>query len=131
MQFWLEAAENAETHFNPIALRKAKIAVLEIKFFFAGTCSNYLLPSIKVDSKTNIPGSKIGCLLTSTLVFVRAPVVQSIVSLMNLLRGQFVKCFMTLLPNTLIFFVEKMREAFAVQKLLTFFQQKILTYLRC
>ena len=27
-------------------------------------------------------------------------------------------------------FVEKMREAFAVQKLLTFFQQKILAYLR-
>ena len=49
-------------HFNPIALRKANIAVLEINFFFAGTCSNYLLPSIKVDSKTNIPGSKIGCL---------------------------------------------------------------------
>ena len=30
----------------------------------------------------------------------------------------------------MIFFVEKMREAFAVQKLLTFFQQKILAYLR-
>ena len=39
------------------------------------------------------------------------PVVQSIVSLTNPLRGQLVKCFMTLLPNTLIFFVEKMREA--------------------
>ena len=32
--------------------------------------------------------------------------------------------------KTLIFFVEKMREAFALQKLLTFFQQKILAYLR-
>ena len=31
---------------------------------------------------------------------------------------------------TLKFFVEKMREAFALQKLLTFFQQKILAYLR-
>ena len=40
-----------------------------------------------------------------------------------------VKCFMTLLPNTLIFFVEKMREAFALQKLLTFLQQKILANL--
>ena len=37
---------------------------------------------------------------------------------------------MTLQPNTLIFFVEEMREAFAMQKLLTFFQQKILAYLR-
>ena len=58
------------------------------------------------------------------------PVVQSIVSLTNPLRGQLVKCFMTLLPNTLKFFVEKMREAFALQKLLTFFQQKILANLR-
>ena len=61
------------------------------------------------------------------------PVVQSIVSLTSSLRGQlvkcFVKCFATLLPNTLKFFVEKMREAFAMQKLLTFFQQKILTSL--
>ena len=43
---------------------------------------------------------------------------------MSSLRGQLVKCFKTLLPNTLIFFVEKTREAFALQKLLTFFQQK-------
>ena len=56
--------------------------------------------------------------------------VQSIVSLTSSLRGQLVKCFKTLLPNTLIFSVEKMREAFALQKLLTFFQQKILAYFR-
>ena len=31
-------------------------------------------------------------------------------------------CFTTLLLDTLIFFVEKMRKAFAVQKLLTFIQ---------
>ena len=58
------------------------------------------------------------------------PVVQSIVSLTSSLRSQLVKCFTTLLLNTLKFFVEKMREAFALQKLLTFFQQKILAYLR-
>ena len=40
-------------------------------------------------------------------------VVQSIVSLTSWLRGQLVECFTTLLPNTHIFFVEKMREAFA------------------
>ena len=41
------------------------------------------------------------------------PVVQSIVSLTSSLRGQLVKCFMTLLPNTLIFFVEKMSKSFS------------------
>ena len=60
----------------------------------------------------------------------QGPVVQSIVSLTSSLRGQLVKCFTTLQPNTLKFFVEKMREAFALQKLLTFFQQKILANLR-
>ena len=53
-------------------------------------------------------------------------VVQNIVSLTSSLRGQLIKYFMTLLQNTLKFFVEKMLEAFAVQKLLTLFQQKIL-----
>ena len=38
-----------------------------------------------------------------------SPVVQSIVSLTILLRGQLVNCFMNLLQNTMIFFVEKMR----------------------
>ena len=33
-------------------------------------------------------------------------------------------------PNILIFFVEKMGEAFALQKLLTFSQQKILEFFR-
>ena len=51
-------------------------------------------------------------------------VVQSIVSLTSSLRGHLVKCFTTLQPNTLKFFVEKMREAFALQKRLTFFQKK-------
>ena len=37
------------------------------------------------------------------------PVVQSIVSLTSLLRGQLVKCFTILFPNTLIIFVEKMK----------------------
>ena len=41
----------------------------------------------------------------------QGPVVLSIVSLTSWLRGQFVKCFTTLKPNTLMFVVEKMREA--------------------
>ena len=52
------------------------------------------------------------------------PVVQSFVSSTSSLRGQLVKCFTTLYLNTLIYFVEKMREAFALQKLLTFFSTK-------
>ena len=60
----------------------------------------------------------------------QGPVVQSIVSLTSSLRGQLVKCFTTLSPNTLQFFVDKMKEAFALQKLLRFFQQKILAYWR-
>ena len=51
------------------------------------------------------------------------PVVQSIISLTSSLRGQLVKHFTTLLLHTLIFFVDKMREAFALQKLFTFSQQ--------
>ena len=62
---------------------------------------------------------------SSMLEFVyQGQVVQSTISLMSLLRGQLIKSFTTLQPNALIFFAEKLREAFAVQKLLTFFQQK-------
>ena len=56
------------------------------------------------------------------LLKVLGPFVQSIVKLTCPLRGQLIKCFTTLYPNTLKFFVEKMREAFAMLKLLTFFQ---------
>ena len=52
------------------------------------------------------------------------PVVQSIVSLMTLLRRQLVKYMWTTLANTLLFFVGKMWESFAVQKILTFFSTK-------
>ena len=68
-------------------------------------------------------------LVTLDIKFIRpdqGPVVQSIVSLTSSLRGQLDKYFTTLLLNTLKFFVEKMRKAFALQKILTHFQQKIL-----
>ena len=64
----------------------------------------------------------------SRVVMVRekhlGPVVQNIFSLTSSLRGQFIKCFTTLQPKTLKYFVEKMREAFALQKLFTFFNKK-------
>ena len=43
----------------------------------------------------------------------QGPVVQSIVSLLSALRGELVKCYRNLLPNILIFFAGKNREAFA------------------
>ena len=49
------------------------------------------------------------------------PVVQSIVRLTSWLKGQLVKSLTNLYLNALIFFVEKMREVFAMQKFLIFF----------
>ena len=69
-------------------------------------------------------------ILMVLLFLVQGPVVQSMVSLTSSLRGQLVKCFTTLGPNTLNIFDEKMREAFALQKLLSMFQQKLLANFR-
>ena len=56
------------------------------------------------------------------------PVFQSIINLTSSLKGQLVKFLAILKPNTLKFFVEKMREA--CKSFSHFFQQKILAYLR-
>ena len=53
------------------------------------------------------------------------PVVQSIVSLTSSLRVISLTALTDSIYNILIFFAEKMWVAFALQKLLTFFQQKI------
>ena len=58
------------------------------------------------------------------------PVVQSIVSLTSLLRVISLTVLMDSIHSILIFFAEKMLVAFALQKLLTFFQQKNSAYLR-
>ena len=58
------------------------------------------------------------------------PVVQSVVSLTSLLRVSSLTVLADSIYNILIFFAEKMWVAFALQKLLTFFQQKISAYLR-
>ena len=56
------------------------------------------------------------------------PVVQSILSLTSSLRGQLLSVY-TSQPNTLKFFVEKLREAFAMQKLTHFStKNEILTF---
>ena len=61
---------------------------------------------------------------------VQGPVVQSIVSLTSSLRVISLTVLADSIYNILIFFAEKMWVAFALQKLLTFFQQKISAYLR-
>ena len=63
-------------------------------------------------------------------VKLQGPVVQSVVSLMSSLRVISLTVLADSIYNTLIFFAEKMWVAFALQKLLTFFQQKISAYLR-
>ena len=57
------------------------------------------------------------------------PVVQSVVSLTSTLRVISLTVLMDSIYNSLIFFADKMWVAFALQKLLTFFQQKISAYL--
>ena len=59
---------------------------------------------------------------------VPGPVVQSMVSLTSSLRGQLVKCFTTLLPNILIFFVEKNVRRFCNAKASHNFFTKLLAY---
>ena len=58
------------------------------------------------------------------------PVVQSVLSLTSSLRVISLTVLADSIHNILIFFAEKMWVAFALQKLLTFFQQKISAYLR-
>ena len=57
------------------------------------------------------------------------PVAQSIISLTSLLRVISLTVLADSIFNILIVFAEKMWVAFALQKLLTFFQQKISKYL--
>ena len=54
----------------------------------------------------------------------QGPVVQSIVSLTSSLRGQLFKCFTTLHPNTLKFFVEKNERSFCNAKAYHIFSTK-------
>ena len=56
---------------------------------------------------------------------IQGPVVQSVVSLTSSLRVISLTVLADSIYKILIFFAEKMRVAFALQKLLTFLQQKI------
>ena len=83
----------------------------------------------------NLKIIKLLCLLISVCGVIRSsmvcqgPVVQSVVSLTSSLRVISLTVLADLMYNILILFAEKMWIAFALQKLLTFFQQKISAYL--
>ena len=64
------------------------------------------------------------------LIKVLSPVVKNVVSLTSSLRVISLTVLEDSIDSILIFFAEKMWVAFALQKLLTFFQQKISAYLR-
>ena len=66
----------------------------------------------------------------NVIFITQGPVVQSVVSLTSSLRVISLTVLADSKHNILIFFAEKMWVAFALQKLLTFFQQKISAYLR-
>ena len=68
--------------------------------------------------------------LEALVVEKQGPVVQSVISLRSSLRVISLTVLEDSIHNILIFFAEKMWVAFALQKLLTFFQQKISAYLR-
>ena len=68
--------------------------------------------------------------LLKFLPSIQGPVVQSIVILTSSLRVISLSVLADSIYNILIFFAEKMWVAFALQKLLTFFQQKISAFLR-
>ena len=90
----------------------------------ADTCSvrvNLLLANYKMSMPVQV---------NLLLVKYQGPVVQSVVSLTSSLRVISLTVLADSIHNILIFFAEKMWVAFALQKLLTFFQQKISAYLR-
>ena len=70
------------------------------------------------------------CLTWLGAYSVLGPVVQSVISLTSSLRVILLTVLADSIYNILIFFAEKMWVAFALQKLLIFFQQKTLAYLR-
>ena len=63
-------------------------------------------------------------LLSENKISIQGPVVQSILSLTSSLRGQLVKCFTTLLPKTMIFFVAKNERSFCSAKASHIFSTK-------
>ena len=103
--------------------------IIIVKYIIANTMlkpnngrNGYLKPEHKTNTNRNTVGQ-------TTDFDSQGPVVQSVVSLTSSLRVISLTVLADSRYNILIFFAEKMWVAFALQKLLTFFQQKISAYL--
>ena len=97
------------------------------QFSFSMT-NQSILPRVKTNHPMRMHGLVIRPLVFKlTMSFVNkildylGLVVQSIVSLTSCLRGHLLKCFTILLPNTLKFFVEKMKELLHCKSISHFF----------
>ena len=136
---------NGSAPLNKMAARAKKIQNLQTTSrpwslaWFQNICTEvfHQLPSTKITKKALLgwtkwqPELKIEALKDiSSTASVLGPVVQSNVSLTSSLRVISLTVLADSIYNILIFFAEKMWVAFALQKLLTFFQQKISAYLR-
>ena len=108
-------------------------------FLHKNLCCGYSLEAPQLGTSNEYPKdrflSRIGenyprFIIKYSFTSLQGPVVQSIVSLTSSLRVISLTVVADSIYNNLIFFAEKMRVAFALQKLLTFFQQTILAYLR-
>ena len=105
--------------------------------FTSSLCNVYpLFPHFKIDIYSIIDQKLLGkvCMLYVLFTFqfiyiMLGPVVQRVVSLTSSLRVVSLTVLEDSIYNILIFFAEKMWVAFALQKLLTFIQQKISAYL--
>ena len=101
-----------------------------VKDTYLHTCIPYLLWKLTLQKHAYSKIMKI--LPPKTEIFqikILGPVVQSVVSLTSSLRVISLTVLVDSIYNILIFFAEKMWVAFALQKLLTFFQQKNSAYL--
>ena len=115
-----------------IALDKALFSTKKVSIFFLfldeNICCGYSLETPCQGASNEYPQHMFSSSNKKTIYL--GPVVQSVVSLMNSLRVISLTALADSIYNILIFFAEKMWVAFALQKLLTFFQQKISAYLR-
>ena len=116
--------------------RHVVISIL-IQITFASTTTKhpdwFLIPTNTIsftDEHVWIKKKRYSRLLLAQTQRDQGPVVQSVVSLTTSLRVISLTALVDSIYNILIFFAEKMWVAFALQKLLTFFQQKITAYLR-
>ena len=88
------------------------------------------ITSSRVNGRYTHQSKYLHSLTWASIIIHQGPVVQSVVSLTSSLRVISLTVLVDSIHNILIFFAEKMWVAFALQKLLTFFQQKISAYLR-